>query len=370
MRILFTGGGSGGHIFPIIAVKRELESMNLGKDYPPFNFQFIGGRAAERKIWQKEGMKQKRIISVKWRRYFSLKNFIDIVKLPFAFLQAIIKVWLFMPDVIFSKGGPGSLPVVFVGWLYRIPIIIHESDSVPGVTNKISVPFAKKIIVSFKETKKFFSKRKTIVTGNPIRQNLLNVSRSDAKKNFNLSGERKVILIIGGSQGAKEINSVFIDVIYKYIKNYEIIHICGSKNFKETNLLTKGILRTEQRKYYHLYPYLNEEKIGQAYIASDVVLSRAGAGTIFELAAFRKPSVLIPLKGAAQIHQTKNAQYFARMGCAIVVEESNVTRNFVFGRVSQALETKGMAEEMQKACRKFAKPEAGKEIAVILIKYA
>jgi UDP-N-acetylglucosamine--N-acetylmuramyl-(pentapeptide) pyrophosphoryl-undecaprenol N-acetylglucosamine transferase len=336
-------------------------------------FQFIGGKIMEKGVLQKEKIETKKIIVSKWRRYFSFKNFVDILKFPISFLQAIIYVWLFMPDAVFSKGGPGSLPIVIVGWLYQIPVVIHESDSIPGSANKFSSPFARKIAISFKESKRFFSKKrrkKLVLTGNPIRQKLLFGSRENASKFFNLMGGKKVILIIGGSQGAREINMVFIDVIYKYIEKYEIIHICGPKNFKETNLLTRGILREEQKRFYHLYPYLDEEKLSDAYMVADMVVSRAGAGTIFEIAAIERPSVIIPLRGGAQDHQAKNAQYFARDGAATVIEETNITPNFVFGRISQVIESEKVSQQMKEACGKFAKPDAAKNIAKIIFESA
>jgi len=369
MRILFTAGGSSGHVFPIVAVKRAFDSVLVGNGYVSLDIWFLGGGdIKEEEMLKMENIKVKKIMSSKWRRYFSLKNFVDIFKFPLSFLQAMFQVWLYMPDIIFSKSGQGSLPVVLAGWFYRIPIIIHESDSVIGSSNKISAFCAKKIATSFKETKKFLAgkEKKIVLTGNPIRKNLLQGSKEEAIKLFKLTGERKIILIMGGSQGAEQINSVFIDAIYKYIEEYEIIHICGEKNYKEMNLLTRGILKDDQRPYYHLCPYLTEEKLKHAYAAADVILSRAGAGTIFEIAALEKPSVLIPLAGGAQNHQARNAQYFSKIGASIVIEETNITPNFVFGRVSQVAQSKKINETMKKGCREFAKPNAAKDIAKII----
>lgn len=374
MRILFTGGGTGGHIFPIVAVKREIESIYSSKEeyyYFPPEFEFVGGgKIKEKETLEKEGLSIKRIISTKWRRYFSFKNFIDIFKFPLSFFQALFYAWLFMPDVIFSKGGPGSLPVVIAGWLYQIPAVVHESDSIPSFVNKVSSPFSKIIGISFEESKDYFPKRKVMTVGHPIRQKLLSGNKKRAKATFNLTGERKIILILGGSQGAQEINSVFVDAIYKYIEQYEIIHVCGPDNFKDMDLLTKGVLRDPQRKFYHLYPYLDEEKLGDAYAIADAIISRAGAGMIFEIAAVQKPSVIIPLRLAAQNHQAKNAHYFSRRGCGTVIEETNVTPNFVFGRVSQIVEIESIIEQMKEACRKFAKVDAAKNIANTLLRLA
>jgi len=366
MRILFTGGGSGGHIFPIIAIKREIDLI-ANNDVL---FQFVGGETFVKEALSEEGIPQKKIITTKWRRYFSFKNFLDILKFPFSLLQAAFYIWLFMPDVIFSKGGPGSFAVVLVGWFYQIPIVIHESDSVPGSTSKLSSPAARKIAISFEESEDFFSKkykRKLVFTGNPVRQKLFYGSREKAIKNFNLTGKRKIILIMGGSQGSAQINSLFLDAILKYIEKYEIIHICGSNNFKNIDLFTRGALEDEQRVFYHLYPSLDEEQLADAYQVSDLVISRAGAGAIFELAALEKPSILIPLQGGAQEHQSKNAQCFKKYEATVLIEGCNVTPNFIFGRASQIIENKKIIQEMKNGCKKFAIPDAAKKVANVIL---
>jgi UDP-N-acetylglucosamine--N-acetylmuramyl-(pentapeptide) pyrophosphoryl-undecaprenol N-acetylglucosamine transferase len=375
MRILFTGGGTGGHIFPIIAVKREIDkiinnleqySPDIPKELLDGHYQFIGGDVAtKRDILERESIKTKEILSPKWRRYFSFKNFIDILKAPCAFFQACFLVWIFMPDAILSKGGPGSFFIVLVGWLYRIPIIVHESDSVPGLTNKWSFPFAKKIAISFKTSVP--PKKKVIVTGHPVRQLLIKGSRERAKEQLKLSDERKVILVMGGSQGAQEVNLVLIDAIYRYIEKYEIIHICGQGNFKDLNLLMKGLLKEEQKKFYHLFPNMTEDELKDAYAASDLIISRSGAGSIFEIAAVEKPSILIPLKISANDHQVLNAQIFQNQGCGVVIENENVSPNVVFSTARDILEDEETLNKYIKGCNKFAKPNAAQKIAQVIM---
>jgi UDP-N-acetylglucosamine--N-acetylmuramyl-(pentapeptide) pyrophosphoryl-undecaprenol N-acetylglucosamine transferase len=377
MRILFTGGDTGGHVFPIIAVKREMDKILKGyekysKDLPKkvldAEYRFVGGEIGEKKeILEREKIKTKKIISLKWRRYFSFENFVDILKAPIALLQSLFAVWVFMPDAIFSKGGPGSLFIIITGWLYRIPIMVHESDSIPGVTNKLSFPFAKKIAISFKETALLCPQKKTVVTGNPVRQLLTEGSVERAKETFNLTGNRKIILIMGGSQGAQQVNLVFIDAIYKYIKEYEIIHICGEGNFKETQLLTRALLKEGERKFYHLYPSLEEEKLKDAYAAADIIISRAGAGAIFEIATVKKPSILIPLQGSASKHQENNAQIFGDYGCAIIIEIQNIAPNIVFRTAKDLLENKKKSKKIIDACEKFVTNNAAEKVAKLII---
>lgn len=380
MRVLFTGGGTGGHIFPIIAVKREIVALlkeyaanekNIPPELSEIDFKFIGGKHQDSKeILEKEDIKVKEILSPKWRSYFDIHNFLDLFKTPVALLQSLIFVWAFMPDVIFSKGGPGSLWIVIVGWLYRIPVVIHESDTIPGKTNKIASHFSKKIVISFEETKKFFSAKKTIFTGNPIRNGVNLGSQAKAKELFNLTEKRKIILIMGGSQGAQTINLVFVDVIFKYVKKYEIIHICGENNFQEMKLLTKGLLNEKERIFYHLYPTLSEDKIKDAYAAANLIISRAGSGAIFEIAAVAKPSIIIPLPGSANDHQSLNAKVFSDSGCSLTIEEANIIPNLVYLNVEKILDNKKKMQDMTEACKKFAKPDAGKKIAETIIREA
>ncbi|MDD5551723.1 MAG: UDP-N-acetylglucosamine--N-acetylmuramyl-(pentapeptide) pyrophosphoryl-undecaprenol N-acetylglucosamine transferase [Candidatus Pacebacteria bacterium] len=378
MRVLFTSGNTGGHLYPILAVKRELDKcLNfletkygkiLPKEFLTRDYLFLGGDLKGKEtMLQEEDIETKKIISIKWRRYFSFQNFLDVLKTPFSFLQASFLIWSFMPDIVFSKGGPGSFAVVIASWLYRIPVVIHESDSVPGKTNKFSAPFAKKITVSFKGGNAIFKKNKVVFTGHPVRQMLTNGSKERAKEMFNLTGERKVILIMGGSQGAQQINLVFLDAFYKYIKDYEIIHICGQKNFKETNLLTSALLKKEQKKFYHLYPSLGEDKIKEAYAITDLVISRAGAGSLFEIAALKKPNIIIPLENSAGDHQQLNAQIFGEKGCGIVIEAQNISPNIVYITAKDLLEREEQTKKIINACKKFYKPDAAQKIAETII---
>jgi len=375
MRIVLTGGKTGGHIFPLVATKREMEEILkiLSQKYERERkllepkFYFVGAKLKDRekKILEEEKIEVKKIISFKWRTYFSFKNFVDIFKFPISLFQSLFHLWKIMPDVILSKGGPGSFAIVLAGWIYRVPIIIHESDIVPGLTNKLSSIFCQKIAISFDKTKEFFKrkKKKIVLTGHPIRQELLSLSKEKAKKLFKITGERKVILIMGGSQGAQQINELIIDAIFKYIEKYEIIHICGPKNFPQLRLTIRGILREDQQKFYHLFPFLDEKKLALAYSIADIIVARGGAGTLFEIAAVQKPAIIIPLSIARKKHQSQNADYFFEKGAVVVIEGDNVTPNFLFAKIDQILEDEKKMEEMKEACKKLAKKTAAFDLA-------
>lgn len=371
MKVIFTGGGSGGHIFPIIAICRELRRI-----YPKKDLKMIYLGPKDEFGWlllSQEGIKVKRIMAGKIRRYFGLFSFflnlIDIFfKIPIGFCQAFFYLFFSAPDVIFSKGGYGSIPAVVAGWFLGTPIFLHESDFSPGLANRFLAKFAIEIFVSFPKTE-YFSLKKMILVGNPIRREILEGSRETAKELFKLSSEKPVILILGGSQGAQRINDVILVALPDLLKEFEVIHQAGSKNFKQVKKEADVIILDEWKKYYHLYPFLKEAELKQAYALADLIVSRAGAGTIFEVAALGKPSILIPLPEAAQNHQLKNAYNFAQKGATIVIEEVNFTPGFFFGRIKYLFSHPQEMEKMAKEARIFSRPRAAKIIAEYIFEY-
>ncbi len=366
MRILFTGGGTGGHIYPIIAIKKTLERIEQGlpAGKARIEFLYIGPNSFAKGAFKKENIKCKFILAGKLRRYFSLANFVDLFKIPIGLIQSLWYVFSFMPDVLFSKGGYGSIPVVFVSWLYRIPIIIHDSDNIPGLANRISARFARKIIVSFEMAKKYFPPQKTVLLGIPVREELTQGNEEEGRRLFELKSDPKssdgtskpVVLIMGGSQGAQKINEVVFNTLPRLLEKYEIIHVCGNKNLKQ--------LKADHEKiqYYHPYPFLEIEKLKHAYAVSDIIISRAGATSIFEIAAIGKPSILIPLSSAASGHQMQNAQALARIGGAIILKEENLTMNMFLGAIFRLSDNPEKLKEMSKKVKSFYKPETNQKI--------
>ena len=371
MKILFTGGGTGGHIFPIVAVERELRKAMKGKIV---EFSYLGPKDNFAKILlSDEGIKVNWIMTGKIRRYFSFSSFfqniIDVLfKIPLGIVSAFFRIFFSWPDLIFSKGGFGSLPVVVAGWLLRVPIFLHESDTVAGLANKISSHFALQIFTSFPKTL-YLPPQKMILVGNPIRKELLQGSHEEARSSFNLSREKPVILLLGGSQGAQRINDKMISLLPQLLSDFELIHQCGEKNFKEVKIQSGIIIPPQLKKYYHLFPFLKEDNLKLAYAAADLIISRAGSGTIFEIAALGKPSILIPLPESAQGHQIKNAYTYAKNGAAMVLEEGNFTSHFFLERVHYIFSHPEEMEKMRKAAKEFAKPRAAEIIAQYIAAY-
>lgn len=371
MKILFTGGGTAGHILPIIAVVREMR--RLGFDW---QFFYIGPRDEFASILlSQEDIKVKTVLAGKIRRYGSWQsvwhNIFDVlIKMPLGFLQSFFYLFFLTPDLIFSKGGYGSLASVFSGWILQVPIFLHESDVAPGLANKFVGKLASKIFVSFPITQtEYFPEKKMISVGNPIRKELLTGSKEEAVKLFNLTQEKPVLLILGGSQGAQKINDLILAILPEILVHFELIHQTGEKNINEVKAEAGVVASKELGKYYHAISFLKEIELREAYAVADLVISRAGSGSIFEIAASKKPSILIPLAGAAQNHQVKNAYNYFQSRACLVIEETNLTPHFFLEKIKYLLSQPKEIEKMKEGAKSFAKPDAGRTIAQYIVDY-
>lgn len=369
LRIGLTGGGSGGHVYPLIAVSEALEKIS-NQNGSFVELYYFGPSDQYGALMSAAGARMRSIASSKIRRYFSLANLIDIPKFFIGILQALWKLFWVMPDVLFSKGGPGALPVVFVAWFYRIPVIIHESDAAPGTTNLISAKFAQRVAVSFDRSSNYFDPRKTAVTGNPLRADLsaIDADKTTAKQQLGFDPSKPLILVLGGSQGSKRINEFILTVLGNLLNLTQVMHQTGTTNYMETVNLSKAALSEAGPSALQYKPvaYL-EKELRLALAAADLVVARAGSGTIFEIAANKKPSILIPLMEAANDHQRINAYEFSAKGAAVVIEEPNLLPEVFIGQVSNLLQNTETLDRMSVAAGEFAKLQAAEEIAKEII---
>lgn len=369
VKILFTGGGTGGHIFPLIALIREIRRLAGAENV---KFFYVGPRDDFGEIlFSQENIKIKNIFAGKIRRYFTgksfLENLLDIFfKIPLGILQSFFYLFSLSPDLIISKGGFGSVPGTVSGWLLGTPVFLHESDVAPGLASRFLSVFAKKVFVSFPDTE-YFSPKKMVLIGNPIRRELLQGSRETAANLFKLAGQKPIILILGGSQGSQRINDRILEILNEMLKDFEILHQCGEKNFEEVKAESKAIIHKELEADYHLFPLLKEEELKQALAAADLVISRAGSGSIFEIAALGKPSILVPLPESAQNHQVLNAYKYAEKGASIVLEEGNFTSHFFLEKLKHLFGNHPELEKMAKAAKEFSKPDAARTLAEYLL---
>lgn len=355
-RILLTGGGSGGHIYPLLAVAEKLQGNDL---------RYFGPKDAWSAYMLQAGIPVSGIAKAKLRRYFSFLTIIDSIKFAYSILQALVKVALFRPQIAFSKGGPCALPVLLACHLYGIPIIIHESDSVAGLTSRITGKWAKIVEVAWEETRAFFPNTDVRRVGVPIRSAITESKESahSAKTAMECTEELPVLLIIGGSQGSERINNFVLENLVGLLTKFQIIHQTGSVNYEEYIQLygtAKTSLTMELRNRYHPYAYL-ENKMGAAYRAADCALSRSGSA-LFELGVFGIPALLVPLPEAANDHQRVNAYAYAKTGAAVVIEEANLLSTIVITELEKITQPETHAI-MSKAGYDFAPKDAAERIA-------
>jgi len=372
IRILLTGGGTGGHLYPLIAVADSLIEISKGQA----EIFYCGPKSPLNQEFKERGIKVYKILSSKLRRYFDLRNFLDGPKFFLSFFEALWHLYWLMPDVVFSKGGPSALAVVLAAKFYFIPIIIHESDAYPGLTNRISARFASRVAISFPRSASFFPPKITALVGHPLRKTVLaqRVMRKETAKQFlGLDSNTPLILVLGGSQGSVRINNFIINHLDQLLPLAQIYHQTGKNNFKEALTISHEVLKDIDVYFhsrYHLVDFLDAIKLGDVLAAADLVIARAGAGTIFEIAAFARPSILIPLAEAASNHQLLNAYDYAQSGAAVVIEEANLTINIVLNQIKKILFDSQKIKTMSEAAERFSKPEAAQVIAKEIIKLA
>ena len=309
-KIILTGGGTAGHVTPNLALIPSLKERG-------YEIRYIGSyQGIEKKLIEDAGIPYDGISSGKLRRYFDLKNFSDPFRVLKGYGEACKLLKTYKPDVVFSKGGFVSVPVVLAAKRYRIPAIIHESDMTPGLANKLSIPSAKKICCNFPETLKYLPADKAVLTGSPIREELLKGDRLSGLQYAHLSAEKPVILVIGGSLGSVTVNRAVRSLLPRLLSDYQVVHICGKGNLDEALIGTTG---------YVQYEYV-DAPLRHLFAAADLIVSRAGANSICEILALRKPNVLIPLSAAASRgDQILNAASFAKQGFSTMLEEESLT---------------------------------------------
>jgi UDP-N-acetylglucosamine--N-acetylmuramyl-(pentapeptide) pyrophosphoryl-undecaprenol N-acetylglucosamine transferase len=370
MKILLTGGGSGGHFYPLIAVAESINEIAKKENLVSAQMFFMSDSPYDAESLIENDITFIPISTGKVRRYASVSNFFDIFKTFFGILSALKKVFKIYPDVIFSKGAYASFPVLMAAKILKIPVIIHESDSVPGKTNLWAGKFAQKIAVSYPEAAKYFPEAKVAYTGNPLRKAVLNTTKNGAHEYLNLEKGIPTILIIGGSLGAKIINERILDSLPKLVEKYQILHQTGKNNVQEVSKVSDIILGNNPNKNrYRIFDYLNNLSLTMAAGAADLIISRAGS-TIFEIASWGVPSIVIPITETNGNHQRINAYAYARSGAAFVIEESNLTTNILISEIDRVLQDKEMREKMSLAAKHFTHPDAADKIAREIINIA
>ena len=323
--IVLTGGGTAGHVTPNIAMIPRLKELG-------YKISYIGSyEGIEKKLIEELGIPYYGISSGKLRRYFDVKNFTDPFRVLKGFMEAKKLMKELKPDVVFSKGGFVTVPVVIAASRRKIPTFIHESDMTPGLANKICIPFATKVCCNFPETISNLPKDKAVLTGTPIRQELLTGSKENGLAFTGLSPDKPVILIIGGSLGATAVNEAVRFILPELLEDFQVVHLCGKGKLDENLKNTKG---------YVQYEYIKKE-LADLFALADIVISRAGANAICELSALNKPNLLIPLSArASRGDQILNARSFEHLGYSKVLEEEEITKDSLLDAVHDLYENR------------------------------
>lgn len=365
------GGGTGGHIYPIVSVAEKLKTWSQ-KSGVDMDIRYFGQPEAYGQLLDIYGVRVVKIVSSKLRRYFSLLNVLDFFKFFIGLAQSLVKLYFYMPDVIFSKGGPGSFPVILAARVYFIPLVIHESDAIPGLANKLASRFAKVIDLAFANARPHFSARKAKINlvGNPVREDILVETPSEqAKVGFGLDPKKPLIFVIGGSQGSMRLNEFVLDNLEPLLFKFQVLHQVGKNNFedyqKQYNFVTKNFSPALTQNYKFI-GYLEKDQ-SKALDAADIVISRGGAGAIFEIAAKGKPSILVPLPESAADHQRQNAYEYSEKGAAIVIEEGNLLPTVLVSQIEKILQNPEQIARMSAAAKTFYQTESASQIAMHIL---
>ena len=368
-RVLLVGGASGGHAMPLLAVGEALERQAKSANQTvELFFLGIGDYLAE--PVRVAGWNFRSLVAGKIRTYFSPQIPLDYLKMFLGFFHALWRLFWIMPDAVFAKGGYDTVWPVFWAKLFSVPVYLHESDAIPGRANRLLARFANRIFLAFAGATGYFPGKTTIVVGNPVRPAVLRGDRVSALTAFKFS-ELPTVLVLGGSQGAANINNLILVALAEMTKSWQVIHQTGVINFAKVDELVKRQIKEGSESYgqiiqarYRSVAFLNEAELAQAYAAADVIVARGGAALLFEIAALGKPAIIIPIKNSASNHQYANAVEFAKFG-GVLLEEDNLTPHILLNELRKAY---AQRLEISQKIKAFAPTDAADKIAEQILK--
>lgn len=368
IRVLLVGGGSGGHFYPLIAMAEALQAL---PERPAL--YYAGPEPYDAEALRALGIAFVRIPAGKRRRnrFTFLLNALDSVRTFFGFFVALLKLYLVYPDVVVSKGGYTSVPVVLAAAFLRIPIVVHESDSVMGRANKLGSRLARHTLVAYQELAERVKRPSVLLFGIPVRKVLLAPATGREAESLNIPPGRPVIFVIGGSQGAVRVNELILDSLDELLGSYTVIHQTGKGNFELVKLSAENLITKEEEKQYYLpAPFLDAGTLHDVYNASSLVISRAGSTSIYEIALHGKPSILIPISEEVSHDQRSNAYAYARTGAATVLEEKNLTDTLLRAEIDRIMQNVHVSEQMAQAAASFPIRESAEKIAHLVVQVA
>jgi len=371
MRVLVSGGGTGGHIYPALAIATSLRTQYQAE------ILFLGSDdGLEKEIVPAAGFALATVKAGKLRRYVSLETITGVMRVPLGMFQAISIVRKFRADVAFTSGGYVAVPAALASRLNGVPLLMHQQDVPPNLSNRLAAPLATRISVAFADSLPYFPARKTLLLGNPIRQAMLDARETSpqaARAELGLEAGLPLLLVTGGSQGARHLNAMVCQALPGLLACCQVLQISGKDLYNETRAQADSLLAGQDetlRKRYHLVAYLNEE-MPLALQAADLVLCRSGASTLSELALLGKPAILVPLSPAVGgPAQQENAAMFERKGAASVISNDNLKPEILVERVLSLIASNAQITAMARSANTFARPDATQDITQELVRIA
>lgn len=365
MKIILTGAG-GGHFYPLIAVAERVKEEAIAEKIIDAEMYFLSDKPYNEGLLKSKNIQFIKIPSGKMRLYFSLENFFDPIKSFFGFFVALYHLFRIYPDVVFTKGGYASIPVLFAAKVLFIPIFMHESDSAPGKSNLLAGKFSKRIATSYVSAINYFNPKKTAYTGQPIMEEYLPSKEILEKKKTTFdSGSKKTIFIQGASQGSETINNIVLESLPELLEKYNIIHQTGDLHINNIRIASELLLKNNPNK--ESYYFFGSGDLSKYYEVADLIISRAGS-SLFEFAAWGIPSIVIPITISNKNHQMMNAYTFEKAGCSLVIEETNLKKNLLLNNINTILENQNKYSEMRSANLNSFKSGAAETIAKEIVK--
>ncbi len=369
MKIVLTGAG-GGHFVPLIAVVQEIDALVKEHGLVRPELYYLSNHPYDEATLKRYNIKYKHVEAGKMRTYFSLKNGSDFLKTLIGVPTALRTLYKLYPDIIFSKGGYVTVPVVMAARILQIPVFVHDSDSVPGRANIWAGKFAERVGISYPEAADFFVQKAHIAhVGNPVRAELRTPAGRGGHEQFGLQPDLPTLLFIGGSQGAEALNTVLLQALPDLLQQFQVVHVTGKEKYDAfSSMIDMEVKNDPNIGRYKSVPYLEVEELKQAYSAADLIVSRAGSGSIFEIACAEKPAILIPIPEDVSRDQRSNAYAYARAGGALVIEQENMTPHVLLSEAVRILTDTKVQEDMRAGARAFARPQAAHTIAEELLR--
>lgn len=374
MKVVLTGGGTGGHFYPLIAVVERIHEYVVERKLIEPELLHLGPEPFDHAALLEQNIQHLYAPAGRLRRHATIVSVLDFLKTGIGIIRAIFQLFSLYPDVIFSTGGYAAFPTLVAARILNIPVVMYDADAEPGIVSKWSSKFARWIAVAHPDAALKFPKKvqdRIANVGHPIRKEIEYPATEGGHEFLKIDPSVPTIFVMGGSQGAQAINDATMDTLPILIEKYNIIHQTGKNNLDEVKGVSKLVLQhTRHDNRYRVFGLLNTLALRMAAGVTDLIIARAGSGTIFEIASWGIPAILIPIPLDVSHDQTKNAFSYARSGAAVVIEQQNLTPHLLIAEIGRIMDDPAAREEMEKAAQSFARRDSAKKIAKAIIDIA